>query len=234
MASDAWAVLPHGPIEEVSENLWRVQGTLANVPLQRVMTIAKLADGRLVVHSAIALEEDAMKRIEAWGDPAVLVVPSGYHRLDAARFARRYPAMRVYCPRGARARVEKVVAVHGTCEDVPKDARVRFEPVAGIGDKEGVMRVTSSDGETLVLNDILFNMPHATGMGGLFTRFIGSSGGPRVTRTARFFLLEDARALRARFEELASTPSLRRIIVAHHETITDDPAGTLRRVATTL
>jgi hypothetical protein len=154
--------------------------------------------------------------------------------MDAPGYARRYPAMRVYCPVGSSERVASVVRVDGSYEDFAGDAAVRPDHVDGIGDAEGVVRVASGDGTTLVFNDILFNMPHAPGLGGLFTRFIGSSGGPRVSRTGRFFLLRDARALARRFIALAATPGLVRIMVAHHETITREPAEVLRRVALTL
>jgi hypothetical protein len=233
MSTD-WRVAPHGPLEKVADNLWRVEGDLPGMPLKRVMVVARRKDGRLVVHGAIAMAEAAMRELEALGEPAVLLVPSGYHRLDAPRFARRYPKMRVYCPHGAVKRVSAVVRVDGTYEDCDADATVQLEPVDGIGGAEGVVRVASEDGTTLVLNDILFNMPHAPGLGGLFTRLIGSSGGPRVSRTARFFLQKDARALARRFVALATTRDLVRVMVAHHETITDAPAEALRNVAMTL
>jgi hypothetical protein len=234
MTDRDWPVLPHGPIEQVSDNLWRVEGSLGAMPLRRVMVVVRMRDGRLAVHGAMALDAAGMRALEALGEPAVMLVPSGYHRMDAPRYARRYPAMRVYCPAGARERVASAVRVDGTYEDFAGDDAVRPDHVDGIGDAEGVVRVTSGDGTTLVFNDILFNMPHAPGAGGLFTRLIGSSGGPRVSRTARFFLLRDARALARRFVALAATPGLVRVMVAHHETIARDPAEALRRVVMTL
>jgi hypothetical protein len=233
MGEKDWPVLPHGPLERVADNLWRVEGSLGAMPLRRVMAVARMRDGRLVVHGAMAMDEPAMKELEALGEPAVMLVPSRYHRMDAPRYARRYPSMRVYCPHGSREQVAAVVRVDGTFEDFAGDASVRTEHLDGIGDKEGVVRVVSEDGTTLVFNDILFNMPHPGGLG-LFVRLIGSSGGPRVTRTGRFFLLKDARALARRFVALASTPNLVRVMVAHHETIAHEPAEVLRRVALTL
>jgi len=82
-ANTSWVVLPHQPIDKLEPNLWRVQGTLRGMALKRVMTLIRLEDGRVVIHSAIPLEEQAMAEIEAWGNPAVLVVPNGWHRLDA-------------------------------------------------------------------------------------------------------------------------------------------------------
>jgi len=234
MSTTDWRVLEHRPVENVADNLWRVEGDLPGMPLKRVMAVVRMRDGRLVIHGAMALEETAMKKLEALGEPAVMLVPSGYHRMDAGRFAHRYPKMRVYCPPGARARVAARVRLDGTYDDFAGDATVRLDPIDGIGDAEGVMRVASEDGTTLVFNDILFNMRHPTGFGGVVTRILGASGGPRVSRTARIALLKDARALARRFVALAATPELVRVMVAHHETITENPADALRNVALTL
>src|SRR5690242_7905964 len=103
--ADAWTVIEHGPIEKLSENLWRVEGALPRMSLRRVMTAARMFDGRLVLHSAIALEESAMKELEAWGTPSFLVVPNAYHRRDAPGYKRRYPNITVLAPRGSRAKV---------------------------------------------------------------------------------------------------------------------------------
>lgn len=232
---DSWRVLPHQAIEELAENLWRVQGSLEGMALRRVMTIARLADGRLIVHNAIALDEPSMDRIDAWGAPAYLIVPNGYHRLDAPAFKQRYPKVQVLCPRGARKKVAAVVPVDGTYEDLPADDTVRLETLSGIGGGEGAMIVRSKDGATVVLNDVLFNMPHGKGLTGLMFRHVTqSTGGPRISRIVRWFLMKDRAGLRSSLERLAQTPDLRRIVVSHHRTITDDPAGTLRRVAATL
>jgi hypothetical protein len=230
-----WLPLPHLPIEELSENLWRIQGSLPNMGLKRVMTVARLANDDLVIHNGIALDDQSMARLEAWGRPAWLLVPSAYHRLDAPAFAARYPEMRVLCPAGARGKVAKVVDVHGTADAFPADDAVQLQPVEGIKNAEDVLMVTSSDGTTLVFTDLIFNMPHGTGMNGWFFRYLtASTGGPRISRMVRLFLIADKRALRAHLERLASLPNLVRVIVSHHRMITDDPAGTLRAVAATL
>lgn len=230
MKEASWPVLPHGALEKLADGLWLVKGDIPWMPLKRVMVVARLASGGLIVHGAIAMRPEAMKELEALGEPEVLLVPSAHHRLDAPRYAERYPRMKVFCPGGAVDRVAKVVRVDGTYEDVPADPSVRTLLVDGIGDEEGVMEIGSPDGMTLVFNDILFNMPHR----GWFTRAIGSSGGPRVSKTARFFLMRDARALARRFVALAATPRLVRVLVAHEDPITTDPGGVLRNVALTL
>lgn len=230
-----WTVLGHGPIERLSERLWRVEGTLPSMPLARVMTIARRADGGLVVHNAIAVDDATIAEIEAWGPVAAIVVPNAYHRLDARVFHERYPKARVVCPRGARAKVEQVVPVTGSYEDEPADTAVTLETLDGTAGAEGVLIVRDAGGTSLVFNDIVFNMPHLTGVHGFVLRRItGSSGGPRVSRIARWFIVKDRAALRAHLERLAGLPDLRRICVSHHETIDRDAAKVLREVAATL
>ena len=230
-AHQHWTVLPHRPIEHVADNLWRVEGDMTNMPLKRVMTLARLSDGGLVIHNAIALDDDAMRAIEAWGDPAFLVVPNGWHRLDAKVFTARYPAIKVLCPRGARAKVEQVVPVDLTYEQFEATETVSFDYPEGVRNSEGVMRVVSGDGHTLVFNDLIFNQPHFAGLQGLVFRLMGSTGGARVTRVSRMFMVRDKPALRAYLERLAAEPGLRRVIVSHGTPVYDDAAGMLRGVA---
>src|SRR5690349_10281003 len=104
-AHTAWKVLPHGPIEKLTENLWRVEGTLEGMPLGRVMTVVQRSDGSLIVHNAVALGEEEMRAIDEWGPVHVILVPNGYHRLDARAYKDRYPEALIVCPAGARERV---------------------------------------------------------------------------------------------------------------------------------
>ena len=234
-AHQTWKVLRHGPIERVESNLWCVTGSLPGMALKRVMTVIRLDDGRLVIHSAIALNEEAMAEIEAWGQPAVLLVPNFFHRLDAPAYLARYPDIKVYCPRGGRKKVEEVVSADGTFEEMVETPGLTFEYLEGIGKGEAVFSVTSPSGTTLIINDAVFNMPHARGVAGFIFRYLTkSTGGPRVTRIFKFFGIKDREAFRAELERLAGTPDLKRIIVSHHEMITDDPAGALRQAAATV
>ena len=68
-AFQTWTVLPHGPLIEVDDNILTVVGDI-KMPgglLPRRMTLVRLADGRLIVFSAIALDEREMDRVEAFG-----------------------------------------------------------------------------------------------------------------------------------------------------------------------
>jgi hypothetical protein len=230
-----WRVLPHRPLEQLSERVWRLEGDLEGMPLKRVMTIAARGDGGLVVHNAIAADDPTMAAIAALGEIRAIVVPNGFHRLDAKVFHERFPAAQVVCPAGARAKVEQVVPVTATYDGVASDGVVELQPIDGTRAREGAMIVRDRDGTTVVLNDLVFNMPHVPGAQGFVLRHVmGSSGGVKITRIARLFLVADKRAVRAHLERLAALPDLRRVIVSHHETIDREPARALAAVAATL
>ena len=213
-----WNVRWHGPIQHLADNLWWVDGALPNMSLKRTMVIVRLADGRLVIHNAIALAAEAMQALERWGVPAFLIVPNGSHRLDAPAYKHRYPALRVFCPSGARKKVEEVVAVDGTYEDFPSDGTVRFETLHGVAESEGAMIVHSPDGESVVLNDAMFNMDTKRDpLGFLITTVFGSAPGPRVSRLAKWAFIKDKQALREDFARYADLPDLVRVIVAHEK-----------------
>src|SRR5262245_46104947 len=111
---ETWTVCPHRPIEKVTENLWRVEAQMPGAPFHRSMMVARLTDGRLVIHNGIALDEAEMKELEAWGTPAFLIVPNKGHRMDARIFKERYPGLSVVAPPSAKTKVDEIVRVDKT------------------------------------------------------------------------------------------------------------------------
>jgi len=229
-----WTVDRHDPIDRHEANLWSVVGDVPGMVLRRRMTLARMGDGRIVVHNAVCLDEFAMKAITDWGDVSTIVVPNGWHRLDAHAWHERFPKARVLCPEGALPRVRQVLEADGAYGDFRGDGTVSLETLDGVGGREGVMIVRSGDRVTLVFNDLLFNQPHLPGWQGWLLKILGSSGGPKVTRTARWFLLEDAPALQAHLLRLADTPGLVRLVPGHGELVEAHPAATLRGIANVL
>ena len=223
-----WTVLPHDPVEKLADNLWRVSGQMGTV--QRQMVLARRKDGGVVVHNAIALEEPAMKELEAWGDPSALVVPNGYHRVDAAIWKQRYPKMKVVAPPKGAKRVSKVVPVDQTTGEAAKDDTVELFEMDGCP-TETNLKVTSNGAVTLCFNDALMNIPKAKGMISVLLAPTGEVAAPRM---ARWFFIKDKRAFAAHLERLAQTPNLTRVLFGHGAPITNDAAGALRKVAAQL
>lgn len=229
-----WTVLPHGTIEKLSDRVWTVGGALPDIPLERRMTLVKRPDGRIVVHSAMALEDDAMREIEAWGEPAELVVPNGWHRLDAHAYVQRYPKLRVYCPQQARERVGKLVRVHGSVGDLQTDEALEIVTIPGVSSGEVVLSARDERGCALVFNDLFFNHKHVGGAQGTVMRLLGSTGGPRVTRVARLTMVSDRALVAKALVELSNRRGLYAAIPGHGDVVATNADRTLANVATTL
>lgn len=231
-----WKVLPHGKLSEIDENILTVTGEirmpLMNLP--RRMTVVRLNDSRLVVFSAIALDEAEMATLEAYGRPAYLIVPSDKHRLDAKIWKDRYPAMRVVAPEGARAKVAEIVPVDTVAPDFG-DPKVEFVTVPGMRGCESALVVRMSNGTTLVLNDLVGNIRDVHGVGGWLLHLAGFAGkSAQIPRVVKKVMVNDQNALRTQLLQWAEIASLKRILVSHGSPIEEDPRQTLRELASSL
>jgi len=231
-----WKVLPHDPIQEIEDGILTVTGDIPMplAHLKRRMTVVRLRDKRLVIYSAIALNEDEMAFLESYGTPAFLVVPSDMHRMDAHIWKDRYPSIKVVAPEGARAKVEEVVPVDTTAPDFG-DPTVTFATVPGVEGHEGALLVHTAQGATLIVNDLVGNIHDAHGVGGWVLKKAGFAGDdPQIPRVVKKKIVEDERALGEQLQRWADIPTLARIIVSHGEVIDADPRGTLRGLASSL
>jgi len=231
-----WNVLPHGKLSAIDEGILTVVGQirmpLMNLP--RRMTVVRLNDSRLVVWSAIALDEQEMATFEAFGRPAFLIVPNDHHRLDARAWKDRYPQLQVVAPEGARAKVEEIVPVDTTAPNFG-DPSVEFVTVAGTRDQEAALIVRSPNGTTLVLNDVVGNIRSESGIGTSLLRIAGFAGNAaQIPRVVKLALVRDPNALRAQLSRWGEMTSLKRILVSHGDPIEGNPRQTLRELASSL
>ena len=229
---DTWTVLPHTPIESIDDDILTVEGPLGKFP--RRMTIVRLTGNRLIIHSGIALDEAEMARIERFGKPTFYIAPSALHRMDVKPWKQRYPELMIICPPAARTKVEEQVKVDTIHPDFG-DPVVRYTPVAGTAQREGVLIVDRAHGTTLVLNDIFFNVRKQPGIVGFIFGLLGVTGAePKAPKLVLRKLADDKSALRAQFEQWANLPDLKRIILSHGAVIEKDSRETLRRIAASL
>jgi hypothetical protein len=215
-----WTVLDHSPIEWLEDNLWAVEGAVPTLPLRRRMTLIRLGDGSLVVHNAICLREEEQRKIEAWGTVRYIVVPNPWHRLDAPAYQARYPDAKLLCPRPAERRVAKIARVDGTLSDLPADATLAAEPLAGSRVEEHALIVNSEGRITLVFGDTVMNNPKLPGVKGWLYGMLGSTssdseGKPLVTPLVQFATVADKPALAAHLGRLAAKNGLVRVLPGH-------------------
>jgi hypothetical protein len=228
-----WTVLPHGKLKRLEHDLLSVSGTMNMPPMGEVtrrMTIVRLADGKLVIYSAISLDEVEMNALESYGTPAYLVVPGDIHRMDAKPWKDRYPSLKVIAPAGARDKIQEIVPVDATEVDFG-DPTVRFMTMPGTGDKEAVLVIETTNGTTVVLNDLIFDLANRPGFSGWLFKMIGMTGDePRIPFPVKLKQVADKNAVSAQLEHWARLPNLQRVIISHGDIIAQAPGAVLNRI----
>lgn len=224
-----WTVLDNGPIEKHSNDLWSVSGKMKRGN-QRRMTVARRADGGLVIHNPIALVEEQMSELEAFGKPAFIVVPNAFHRLDSFIFKQRYPAAAVLCPKSAQKRVREVVEVSGHLDELPADAQVELFHLRGMSEREGVL-VSKSGGKTsLVFNDTLLNLEPSKGVKAFFLAPTGTLSVPRFAR----WVTKSSAELKEHLLELSRLPELTHLVPGHGDVLSHGAQASLIQAANRL
>jgi hypothetical protein len=227
--------MPHRPLEQLDENLWKVDGEVPGIPgLHRTMTIVRRPDGTLAFFNAVPVDEPTLAALRSLGTPRDLIIPQPLHMLDAHPFRERL-GLRVFAPATTRNEVARQVPVAGAFEDLPADGVLEVESVPGFKTGEGRALVRSGPRVSLLVADLVVNTPRAPGLAGLVFHLIGLTGDrPRLPPPVRLRVVRDRRAVRGALERLAATPGLTRIVPTHGPVIDREPAGALREIAARL
>jgi hypothetical protein len=236
MADKPHKIFPHGEPQELMPGVWIVSGGLP-FPLKRAMTIVRLPDGTLLLHSVVAMTEAGMAKLDALGKPSILIVPHTGHRMDPPFYKARYPGIRVVAPAAARAKVEEVIKCDATSEESLPALGVRLHEVHGFKNGELTYELDTPGGKLLIMSDAVANNDPAPGLGGrIMATFAGGLKRRRlgVPRIVRMMLLTDKNAARASLNKLAEIPDVKVLTVAHGRALTEGCSEALREAAAAL
>ena len=235
MADEPHKILPHDDVRELAPDVWEVTGALP-FPLKRNMTVARLADGTLLLHSVIAMSEAGMAQLDALGKPSIMIVPHGGHRLDAPFYKARYPELRVVCPAAARAKIEEVIKVDATSEEALPALGVRLHVIDGFKHGELAYELDTAGGKLLIVSDVLANADSPPGVGGWFVVKVlgGVKGRLGVPRIMRMSALKDKKAARASLEKLAALTGVNVLTISHGKALTERCDEALKEAAASL
>ncbi len=84
------------------------------------MTVVRLSDGGLWLHSPIALDDDLRAEVEALGEVRYVVAPNKYHHLSVGDWKGAFPEA-VLCAAPGLARKRKDLAIDATLSDAPEE-----------------------------------------------------------------------------------------------------------------
>jgi hypothetical protein len=99
-------------LEQIAPNLWHAvhQFRIAGAAVSTRMTVVRLADGKLWLHSPVPLSTPLRAQLDALGEVGYIVAPCKFHHLFLSACAAAYPAAQLF---GAPGLAEKRPDVAG-------------------------------------------------------------------------------------------------------------------------
>jgi hypothetical protein len=182
------------------------------------MTIYRLPDRSLFLHSVIALDDAGMLALEALGKPSVMLVPHPLHLMDASFYKARYPDIEVVASADSAASLQNRVPVDASPETRLPALGIQPHVVPGMKYTEVVPELPlGDDTSALVFTDIFVagepDAPSKLTRG--FLRLLGPPRGCGVPRLVRHRQVSDRTAVREFFRTMADRKDLSLLLGAH-------------------
>ena len=211
--------------QSVADNVWQLQYPLRLLGMQigRNVTVIRLRDGRLVVHSTAPFVPEDVAAINALGEPGWLIDATLFHDSFARESSGAFSGVPYLAPRG----FAEVSGVATTALDHPPAAwagELDVLRLDGVKANEHVVFHRAS--RTLIVCDLLFNFANAPGWTGWSARHVMRLR-DGVGMSFFFRLMVRDRAAFTRSLRRMMEWDFQRIIVGHGDIIDSDA----RRIA---
>lgn len=207
-------------LEPIAQDVWAapMPHTLAGLHLGTRMTVVRLSDGSLFVHSPIVLDGDLKQEIDALGPVAHIVAPSLYHHLFIGDFAAAYPEAKTHAARGLEKK-RSDLTFHATLNtEVDPSWRNDLSALRIEGCALGETVFFHRPSRTLISADFIENFDTsdhwATRM---YLKATGIHGKVGLSRVLRIMFRDKAKARRAVDQVIEWNPE--RITLAHGQPI---------------
>jgi hypothetical protein len=202
---------------ELDAGLWAFERPLSVLGLHvgTRMTVLRLADGSLFLHSPVALDADTRADLDGLGRVRFVVAPNKLHHLFVAAYRDAYPDAELWAAPGLREKRPRLPFDRVLDDAAPGAWKDELEQllVAGIPYLNEVVFLQRAT-RTLLLTDLGMNFaPGGRLPTRLWVRAMGLRGGFGVSRLVRA-LVRDRAALRASLERVLSW-DFERVTVTH-------------------
>jgi len=154
------------------------------------MTLIRLADGALFVHSPIHLDDELRATLDRIGPIRYVIAPNRFHHLYAADYPRNYPESKLYAAPGLETKRRDLHFDAILSNEAPAAWRGQIDQFVFRGFSplnETVFFHPAS--RTVLVTDLLFNLTHTDSA---WTRILmtldGGFGSPGVARTFRLLM----------------------------------------------
>lgn len=202
-------------LSPVAPDLWEVTRPLRSaatfgLAIGKRMSVLRLADGSLLLHSPVDVDDAEQAAIDALGPVSAIMVPNTMHTMHFRDAARRWPGARLFAPPAVAAKAGELRFAEGPA---PLDAALRHHTVGG-QPKHAETVLFHAPSESVVFTDILFHFPtRPDWWTGWYASMAGVLGKPGVTPIGKT-VFSDRAAAKPSVELLRSWGG-RRVVVSH-------------------
>lgn len=204
-------------MRSLAPGLWCAESPLSflGIELGAKMTVVRLADDTLLLHSPISATEPLLEEVRALGTVSVLVAPNRFHHLFVGDWQRAFPEARLYVAPGVE-RKRPDLTVTGLLDGGPVaglDGALELLPLRGIPATNEIV-FFHRPSATLIATDLAFHIDETSPplTRGLF-RMGGTFGRLAPTLLERF-LVRNRAEFRESLRGVLEFP-FERVVVAH-------------------
>jgi hypothetical protein len=206
---------------ELATDLWVTERPqrFFGIEMGTRMSVVRLADGGLFVHSPVHLDNDTRRALDALGPVRAVVAPNRYHHLYVGEYFTAYPEARIYAAPGLPEK-RADLSFHGVLTDeapalwAGQIDQLVFRALPVLNDALFFHRRS----RTLIVTDLVFNLLHTNS---LATRLVfsldgayGRFGPSRLWR----LLTRDRATARAAVDRILSW-NFDRVVLAHGDVL---------------
>jgi len=219
------------PLRALAADLWVAEKPQRFYGLEvgTRMTVIRLDDGSLLLHSPVALDAPLCAALDGLGRVRFVVAPNRVHHLYAGRVAQRYPDARLWVAPGVERKRPDLAYVAVLDDGAPVEWRGQLDQVFFRGRPyENEMVFFHRASRTLIICDLAFNFgPSAARTTRWLMKLLRSYGrfGPS---TLDPWLIRDRSAARASLERILAW-DFDRVVVAHGDVLEGGGREALRR-----
>lgn len=221
------SIQAYGDFRAIDSDLWVLEGEWEE-SFSRRMTVIRLENGGLFIHSPIRLRDEDWKKLEAIGTPTLIVAPNAFHTDESKYYKDRYPQAKLYAPREASRKLAKSgVQVD---ETLPWSAEHPLSQELVCFEMRGTRMVEESvffhrKTKTLILTDLMFYITREpkSGFEGKFLRWNQISNRFGISRIFRWVFIRDRQLALASLHHIAGW-EFERVIVNHEEILSGKDA----------
>ncbi len=153
-------------LEQISDCIWVAEEefSLLGLHIGKRMTVVRLKDGKLLLHSPISMNELLLQELKKLGEIAYLVSPNLFHHLHINEWTNIEPKPIVYAPPHIEKKQPQLKVDFYFSEDLKPSWQEELEIYLLKGTRAHETIFFHKESKTLIVTDLVMNFHHQTSL----------------------------------------------------------------------